>query len=369
MELLVDIGRGEPDFHTPDHVKQAACEAIRCNFTKYTPQPGIQELREAIVDKLAVENGVRTDAEHVVVSCGGKHSVENAIRCIVRPGDEVVMVTPYWFAYTEQVRLAGGVPVLAPAAEADGFVPSADSIRNAITAKTSLMVINSPNNPTGAVYPLPLLESIAEIAVENDLLVLADEVYEKCLYDGATHVSIASLSEDVAARTVTVNSVSKTHAMTGWRIGYAVLPGGLAQRVVAVQRVSTSAPSAISQKAALAAMTGNQSHVGEMAAAYAERRSLVLERIDRIPQLSTRRPKGAFYCFVNIGGLLGKSLRGRRIEDADAFTEALEAAAGVKVLSGVEFGSDRHVRISFAVAREALEEGFDRIEKALSDLS
>ena len=363
---LVDIGKGEPDFHTPEHVKEAAYAAIAENFTKYTPQPGIRELREAIAHKFASENGIRVAPEQIVVSCGGKHCVDNAIRCIVEPGDQVIVMTPHWFAYPQQVRWAGGTPVLVPAREAEGFLPEVEAIEAAITPATRAIVLNSPCNPTGAVYPRKLLERIARLAVEGDLTVIADEVYENIVFDGAEHISIASLDEAIAARTVTVNSVSKTHAMTGWRIGYAALPAALAERVIALQSVSTSAPSAVGQRAALVALTGDQAHVAAMTAAYAERRNLVLERIARIPQLSTTRPMGTFYCFVNIGALIGRIVYGETIRDADDFVKVVREGAGVSVVSGTTFGSDLHIRVSFAVHQEALEEGFNRIEELLA---
>jgi len=362
---LVDIGRGEPDFHTPDHVKDAARQAITENFTKYTPQAGIPELREAIARKFATENAVAVSPEHVVASCGGKHSLENAVRCLVHPGDEAIMLTPHWFAYPQQVRLAGGKPVLISTQERDGFQPDPEAIEAAVTPATRLIILNTPCNPTGAVYSRATLEHIARIACERDLMVLSDEVYERILFNGAKHVSIASLNGESAARTVTVNSVSKTHAMTGWRLGYAALPAGLAERVIEVQGISTSAPSAVSQRAALAALTGDQSHVARMVAAYTGRRQLVLDCIDRIPGLSTIRPSGTFYCFVNIGALAGRTVQGRTIHDADDFTALLRDEAGVSVVSGVNFGSGRHIRISFGVANAAIEEGFGRIEQLL----
>jgi aspartate aminotransferase len=368
VTTVVDIGKGEPDFHTPEHIKQAGHDAINENCTKYTPQPGIFELRAAIARKLKDENGIEASPRQIVVSCGGKHAVDHAVRCLVRPGDEAVIITPYWFAYPEQVRLCGGVPVFVPACPENGYAPDPTEVRAAITPRTRLLIINSPNNPTGAVYPGALLEELARIAVERDVIVLSDEVYEKIVFDGARHVSIASLNAGIAARTITVNSVSKTHAMTGWRIGYAVLPGDLAERVSAIQSVSTSAPSAISQRAALAAFTGDQAHVAQMTRAYAERRRFVLEQIGQMPGLSAVPPAGTFYCFVNVGSFVGQTVRGREIRDADAFTELLREEAGVSVVSGVGFGAPRHLRISFAVGFDALKEGFDRIRAFISAL-
>ena len=364
---LIDIARGEPDFHTPAYVKRAGCEAIEADFTKYTPQPGIPELREAIAAKFRTENGIEADAEDVVVSCGGKHSVEQAIRCLLRPGDEALIVAPHWFAYPEQVKLAGGTRVLVPARESDGFVPTLENIQAALTRHTRLLILNSPSNPTGAVYPRHLIEAIAALVLDNGLYVLSDEVYERILFDSAEHVSIASVDSDAARRCITVNSVSKTHAMTGWRIGYAHLPGGLAEKVTGIQQVSTSAPAAMCQRAALAALTGDQGHVKAMAAAYAERRAALLERVAAVPGLHAFAPKGTFYCLVNMNGLVGRRLRGHRILDADTFARVAEADAGVRVLSAAPFGAPEHLRLSFAVSLEAIHAGMDHLAQLIAE--
>jgi aspartate aminotransferase len=363
---LIDLGRGEPDFHTPAHVKQAAREAIEANYTKYTPQPGIPELRDAIARKFASGNGIHVSADEIVVSCGGKHSVELAIRALISPGDEVIIMTPHWFAYPKQVELAGGLPVLVPTREEDGFVPCVDRVKQSLTSRTRLIVLNTPGNPTGAVYPHDCLMSLADLALESDCHILSDEVYERFLFDGSKHVSIAGLDSEIARRVMTINSVSKTHAMTGWRIGYAALPGDLAERVIAIQEVSTSAPSAVSQRAALAALSGSQDHIGEMLQAYEARRAFVLDHLAGIPGISVFPPRGAFYCFVNISGLLQKDLHGRRAKDADSFVNLLCRGTGVQVSSGTPFGADKHIRISFARSMEDLQVGLDRVKQFLS---
>ncbi len=360
---IVDIGKGEPDFHTPDHIKRAGHAAIDENFTKYTPQPGIPELRDAIALKLKNENRIDASSEQIVVTCGGKHAVDYAVRAIVRPGDEVIMVKPYWFAYPDQVRLAGGSPVLVTARAENQYVPDPADIRAAVTGKTRLVIINTPNNPTGAVYQRAVLKEIAQLAMDHGLMVLADEVYEKLVFDRNEHVSLASLSPEIAAHTVTVNSVSKTHAMTGWRIGYGVFPGQWAARVTSMQGVSTSAPCAISQRAALAAFLGDQTHVSEMTKAYAERRAWLLQRLSRLPVFSAVAPAGTFYCFTGVSGMLGKKVGGRLLDNAGAVTTALRETAGVSVVSGAGFGAPNHIRISFAVSIDALREGFERIER------
>lgn len=366
-ESIIDIGKGEPSFNTPFHVKKAAHTAIDRNFTKYTPQPGIAELREAISGKFKTENGIQISPDNVVVSCGGKHSVENAVRAVVEPGDEVIVTKPYWFAYPAQIRLAGGVPVFVEVREDDGFVPDPDRIRSSISPRTKLLVLNTPSNPTAAVYTREILQEIAQIACEHDLTILSDEVYERLIYDGNVHVSIASLDDDTAARTITVNSVSKTHAMTGWRIGYAALPGELAQRVIEIQQVGTSAPSAVSQKAALAAMTGDQSHISVWRDVYTERRRWLLERLPEIPALTALAPAGTFYLFVNISKAIGRTIRGVEIENSKDFSDLLLEQAGVRVVSGEPFGANEHIRLSFAVKLDGIKEGLARIEKILSE--
>jgi aspartate aminotransferase len=362
---LVDIAKGEPDFHTPDFIKRAAREAIEANFTKYTPQPGIPELREAAARKLRTENGIDAAPEDIVITCGGKHAVEMSIRCLIAPGDEAIMITPHWFAYPGQVRMAGGTAILVAARETDGFVPNVEAVSDAITSRTRLIILNSPANPTGAVYPRRFLEAVAALAVGNDLHVLSDEVYEKVLFNGAQHASIASLGGGIAERTVTVNSVSKTHAMTGWRIGYGLLPGGLAKRVIGIQELSTSAPCAVSQRAALAALTGGQSHVAAMTDAYAVRREFLCDRIAAIPGLDAVPPRGTFYCLVSIRGLKGHSFGGSTVNNADDFARVAEEVAGVRVLSGVPFGAPEHIRVSFAVSSHAIEEGMARLERLI----
>ena len=362
---IIDLGAGQPDFPTPRHIKEAGKRAIDENYTKYTPQPGFDDLREAIARKFQVENRLHVSPDRVVVSCGAKHSLFQILQCIVNPGDEVLILSPYWLAYPVQVKLAGGVPIIVPAPEERRFQPDVDAIRAAASGAAKAILINSPCNPTGAVYGREVLTELAVLAVERGLFVIADEVYEKTLYDGAEHVSIGSLNAEIASRTVTVNSVSKTHSMTGWRIGYAALPGELAEEVTRLQSYSTSGPCAIAQRAALAALTKDSSHVEAMVTEYAERRRYLLERLARLPELSCRPPEGTFYLFLNISPICGRKIGGRRITGSADFAEMLLEEAGVKVIAGEGFGSDRHVRLSFATSMEALEEGTDRIERLL----
>lgn len=366
-EETIRLSVGEPDFPTPGHIKEAGVRAIAQDFTKYTPQPGFDDLREAIALKFRTENAVDVSPEQVVVSCGGKHSLYNVIQCAVAPGDEVIVLRPYWFATLEQVRQAGGRPVIVDTKQEDGFQPDPAAIRSALTGATKAIVINSPCNPTGAVFSRRTLTEIAQIALESRLLVISDEVYEKILFDGVEHVSVASLGPEIAARTVTVNSVSKTHAMTGWRIGYAAMPAPLARQVTELQSVSTSGPCAIAQRAALAALTGDQSHVQRMVASYAERRRYLLGRVGCIEGFSCGVPKGTFYLFVDVSGLTGKTIRGRVIRDADGVADLAQEEANVDLLSCAAFGAERHIRLSFAVSLDALRAGMDRMERLLRE--
>ena len=363
---IADLGVGQPDFPTPEHIKQAAYQAIAEDFTKYTPQPGFLDLREAVADTFRRENGFTVSAEQVVVSCGAKHSLYNIMQCALSAGDEVLIPTPCWFCYPHQVEMAGGVPVLLPTRQEDGFQPDVAQLRKAVTVKTRMLVLNSPTNPTGAVFTRETLAHVAELACELDLLVVADEVYEKILFGANTHVSLASLGPEVAARTITVNSVSKTHAMTGWRIGYAALPRQLAERVTLLQANSTSGPAAPSQRAALAALRGDQSHVATMVESYAQRREYLLKRLTELPELSCLSPQGTFYMFLDVSALLGRNVGSHVQTDVDKLSQLLLKEAGVRVTSGRSFGSERHVRMSFAAAQADLELGMDRLSAWLS---
>ena len=362
---IIDLSIGQPDFPTPQHIKKAGRRAIDENFTRYTPQPGFQDLREAIAGKFESENGIRVSPDQVVVSCGGKHSLYNIIQCVVGSGDEVILLQPYWAVAPEQIRRAGGTPVVAATREDKGFQPDPQRIGDAVTGATKVIVVNSPCNPTGAVYSRELLAEIGDIAVQHDLLIISDEVYERIVFDDAEHVSVASFSAGVAARTVTVNSVSKTHSMTGWRIGYAAMPLKLARKVTDLQSISTSGPCAVSQRAALAALTEDQSHVSTMVGEYARRRHYLLDRLRIAEGVSCSPPQGTFYLFLNISELTERKIRGRAVTGSADLVEILLEEAGVKVVPGEYSGSDRHVRVSFAASMEALEEGLDRIEHVL----
>jgi aspartate aminotransferase len=363
---IVDLSVGQPDFPTPDAIKAAAKRAIDENYTRYTPQPGFQDLRVAVARKFEHENGFRVSPEQVVVSCGAKHSLYNAIHCLVRPGDEAIILSPYWYAYPLQVQRAGGRPVLVATREEDAFQPQIDAVRAAVTRATRVMILNSPCNPTGAVYDRQRLSELADLAVERNLWVISDEVYETIIFDGAQHVSIASLNDRIGRRTITVNSVSKTHSMTGWRIGYAAMPLEIAAAATELQSYSTSGPCAISQRAALAALTVESVHVEAMRLEYTKRRRYVLQRLASLPQLGCCAPQGTFYVFLNISAFCSRTHGGRHIGGSEDFVRILLEMAGVKVTAGLGFGSDLHVRLSFAASMEAIDEGMSRIERFLS---
>ena len=365
-EVIIDLGAGQPDFPTPDHIKQAGHQAIEENYTRYTPQPGFDDLRKAVARKFTEENNLPVDPQQVVVSCGAKHSLFQIIKCLVEPGGEVIILSPYWYAYPIQVKLAGGVPVIVQTRGQQRFHPEMAAIRAAVSDATKAVIINSPCNPTGAVYGRELLGELADLALQRDLTLIADEVYERILFDGAQHVSIGSLGAEIAARTITVNSVSKTHCMTGWRIGYAAMPVELAEAVTTMQSYTTSGPCAIAQRAALAALTEDSSHVEEMVAQYARRREYLLERLARMGMLRCTPPEGTFYLFVDVSALLGRQIAGRRIHDGEDVAGMLLEEAGVGVIPTVGFGAEDHIRLSFAASMDVLEEGMDRIERAIT---
>ena len=367
MIALIDLAKGQPDYPTPEHIKEAGRQAITDNFTRYTPQPGFDDLREAVAGKFADENGFRVSPDRVVVSCGAKHTLYNVFQCALAKGDEVIIPSPYWFAYCEQVRMAGGVPVPVSCDEAAGFQPDVAAIAAAATDATRMIVINSPCNPTGAVFEEATLRKLADLACRRNLLIVSDETYERIVYDDRRHHSIAALAPEVAARTITVNSVSKTHSMTGWRFGYAAMPAAMAEKVTSLQSYVTSGPCAIAQRAALTALTGPQDHVAEMVAEYALRRDDLLDRLAKLGSFSCHRPRGTFYLFVDVSSLVGSQIRGRDIGDAADLAELLRDEAGVQVSPGTLFGSGRHIRLSFAASRADLQEGVERIAGVLNE--
>jgi len=363
---VIGFGAGEPDFDTPEHIKKVAIAAIEDGFTKYTPASGILELKQAICKKFEKDNGLDYAPAQIVVSNGAKHSLINAFQAICNPGDEIIIPAPYWVSYPEMVKIAGAVPVIIETSEQSGFKFTVEQIKQVLTKKTKALVINSPSNPTGMVYSEEELAEIADLAVERELFVVSDEIYEKLIYDGYKHVSIASLNNKIKEQTVVVNGVSKTYAMTGWRIGYTASNHEIAKIMANIQSHATSNPNSIAQKAAEAAISGEQDIINTMVSAFISRRNYMVKRINAIPGLSCVTPNGAFYVLMNISKLIGKEIEGKKINGSDDFADVLLEKAQVALVPGSGFGIDTHVRLSYATSLSNITEGLNRIENLLS---
>jgi aspartate aminotransferase len=366
---VIDFSTGEPDFDTPEPVKAAAEAAIRSGFTKYTPSSGIDELRGAIVDKLKIEQGLQYEKSQVLVSCGAKHSLYNLAEALLEAGDEIIIPTPYWVSYSDQALLNDATAVLLPTKEAEGYAIDPAELEQRITPRTKALIINSPCNPTGATYGHKMLEHIAAIAVRHNILVISDEIYEKILYDGATHISIATLGPEIAARTVVINGVSKAYAMTGWRVGYAAGPKDLITAMGNIQSQSTSNACSISQKAAVAALRFGDPFTKQMVAEFDRRRRTIIEGLNKIPGISCRMPGGAFYAFPNIKGVLGKRGPAGPINTPTDLATYLLKDAQIAVVPGEPFGSQEHIRLSYATSMEMITRGLDRLGLALKKLT
>lgn len=364
---VISFGAGEPDFNTPDHIIQAAIRAMADGKTKYTPTPGINELRAAIVRKFKEDNGLTYEPSQILVSTGAKQSLANALLAMVDDGDEVLMAVPYWVSYPELVKLAGGVPVLCQGDPANRYKLTPQLLEEAITERSKVLILNSPNNPTGTVYSREELAALAQVALDHDLIIISDEIYEKLIYDGE-HVSVASLSKEIYDRTIVVNGVSKAYAMTGWRIGYLAGPEGLVKAMSSIQSHMTSNPCSIAQYASLEAIAGDQGFVGEMQQEFAARRDLLVRLIEAIPGLDMIRPDGAFYVMMDIRSLLGKSVQGSPIRDGIDFSQRLLADQLVAVVPGEGFGLPGFVRLSYATSRENIEKGMARIRRFIETM-
>lgn len=360
---VIGFGAGEPDFDTPDNIKETAISAIQGGFTKYTPSTGIVELKDAIISKFKKDNGLEYTRKQIVVSVGAKHSLYNVIMSIVDPGDEVIIPSPFWVSYPEMVKLAGGTPVFVQTTEENRFRLTADMLRSAITPKTRAIVVNSPSNPTGAVIETSELQKIAQLAVERGIYVISDEIYEKMVYDGNRHVSIASFGDEIKNLTVTVNGVSKAYSMTGWRIGYLACNEEIAAGIGRIQDNSTSNPASFCQKAAVEALTGPQDAVKMMANEFDKRRKYIVKRLNDMPGITCPTPGGAFYVFPNISGLFGGE-----INSSDALAEHLLMNAKIAVVPGSGFGAGNYVRLSYATSMSNIERGMDRLEEAIRKL-
>jgi len=352
---VIGFGSGEPDFDTPAYIKDAAVKAIQQGFTKYIPASGTDQLKKVICEKFQRDNGLEYSPAQIVVSCGAKHSLYNIIQAACDKGDEVLIPAPYWLSYPEMVKVAGATPVFIETDEKTGFKVPVDRLKKAITKKTKALILNSPSNPTGCVYDADELKEIAAAAVKGNILVISDEIYEKIIFDKKKHVSIAGLGRDIFKNTVVVNGVSKSSAMTGWRIGYlASVSEELVTAVKNLQSHSTSNPASISQAAAVEAIKGKADAAGEMVREFERRRNYIVERINNVKGLSCLKPEGAFYVFCRIDKEGASSME---------VTEGLLEEAMVAVVPGKAFGSDRHIRLSFATSMENIQKGMDRIER------
>jgi len=348
------FGAGEPDFDTPEHIKAAAQAALETGFTKYTPSSGMPELREAIAQKFAADNGLTYKPSQIIVSNGAKQSCYNAIMAICEPGDEVIIPAPYWLSYPEMVRLAGAEPVFVATSEENNWKITAEQFEDAMTPKTKMIILNTPGNPTGSVYTREELRAISEVAAEEEIYMLSDEIYEKLVYDGTEHVSVASLTPEAYDLTITVNGFSKAYSMTGWRLGYLGAPEAIAKAIDSMQSHSTSNPCSFAQKGGLAALKGDQQPVVDMREEFNLRREYMFGRLNSITGITAVKPLGAFYVLANISALGLNSTN---------FADRLLSKANVAVVPGIAFGDDRTVRLSYATSLDVIKKGLDRIEE------
>ena len=363
---VIGFGAGEPDFNTPDYIKEAGIAAIEHNETRYTPSSGTVELRKAICQRLKADCGVEYTPQQISVSNGAKPCVYVALRALINPGDEVILPSPYWVSYSELIKMTGGVPVIVETREADHFKLTAQELRDAITPKTKAMILNNPSNPTGMMYSRKELEEIAKVCVEKDIYVISDEIYYRLAYDSEEFVSFAALGEDVKARTLLVNGVSKSYAMTGWRIGYVAAPAAISKVIGNYLGHCTGSPSSISQAAAAEALSASQETVEKMREAFEERRNYMVERMNQIEGVSCIKPEGAFYVMMNISKIFGKELFGHVIKDADDFGNMFLKYGKVAVVPGTSFGAPEFIRWSYATSMENIKAGLDRLECFLS---
>lgn len=365
---IVGFGAGEPDFDTPGYISDAGVQAIRQGKTRYTSAFGIDGLRKEIARKLKMDNGLDYQFDQIILSSGAKHSLSTAFQAICDSGDEVIIPSPYWVSYPEMVTIAGGKPVIVKTFMENGFKINASQLKNNVTPRTKAIILNSPANPTGSVYSSDELRDIAAVAVEKDIFVIADEIYEKLVYDGTRHISIASFGSEIKSRTILINGMSKAYAMTGWRLGYAAAEKNIIKAMGSIQGHAISHPSSIAQYAGEAALKGDQSIIAHMVKEYNGRRKYAMERLDSIECLEYVRPDGAFYVFISLEKLLGKAYKGRTISSSMDFSELLLEDAGVAVIPGAAFGDDSYIRISYATSMEEIKKGLDRIEGFVSQI-
>lgn len=365
---VISFGAGEPDFDTPRHIKDAAIRAINEGKTRYTPASGILELKEAVANKLEKDNGIKYDSDQIIICTGAKQALANALFAIINEGDEVLVISPYWVSYPELIRIAGGVPVFVDTKWEEGFKLNVGQLDSYVTDKTKAIILNTPNNPTGVAYSRREIEEIAEFCKKNDIIVISDEIYEKLLYGDSEHVSIASISQDAYERTIVINGVSKSYAMTGWRIGYAAASKKITKLMGSLQSHITSNPCSIAQYASLEAISGDQSEVETMRAEFEARRNYMVNRINNIDGVSCIIPDGAFYVMMNISQIIKKCYNGSIIKDSMDFSNILLDAEGVAVIPGIAFGADEFVRLSYATSMDNIIEGLDRIARFIETI-
>jgi aspartate aminotransferase len=366
---IVEFGAGQPDFDTPDYIKEAAKEALDRGMTKYTPVSGIPQLRKAICEKLKKDNGLDYQPNQIMVTNGAKHALYNAFQALLNPGDEVLIPTPYWNSYPEIVKMADGVPVFVESGESSGFKVTPEQVAAAITPKTKAIILNSPSNPTGAVYDAEELTALGKVLAARPVFVVTDEIYERFLYDGMMHHSIVELCPELKEKAIVINGVSKTFAMTGWRIGYAASPKEVAGIMNSIQGNSTSNPNSIAQWASLAALKNGYEEVEKMRKTFEERRDLAVSLINKTPGISCVTPKGAFYIMLNISEAIGMSFEGKKIGGSLDYCDLLLEHFDVAAVPGVAFGSDDHIRISYATDKESIQKGLERIAQFMAQLS
>ncbi len=365
---IIGFGAGEPDFGTPDHIKQAAKDALDKGITRYTASSGTLELRKAVARKLKEDNGLEYSPNQVIITNGAKHALFNTFQAIINPGDEVIIPTPYWVSYPELVKLADGIPVFLHTSEDNDFKINIEDLKKVIGPKTKALILNSPSNPNGCVYEADELRAIAELTVEKQFYVVSDEIYEELVYDGEKHFSIAGFGEDIKEQTIIINGMSKAYAMTGWRIGYAAGPKDVIEVMAHVQSHSTSNPNSIAQYASITALEAHSYALQHMVEAFSERRIFMVNRINQIAGLSCRLPKGAFYVMMNISQVIGKRYKDQLITDSLTFSDLLLEAKMVTVIPGIAFGVDSYVRLSYATSMENIIEGLNRIEAFTEEL-
>jgi len=365
---VIGFGAGEPDFDTPEHIKDAAKLALDQGFTKYTPESGTDDLKAAIAKKFGKDNGLKYEPSQVIVSCGAKHSLYNLFQAVLDPGDEVVIIAPYWVSYPDMALLAGARPVFVQTSAKKGFRPDPKDLESALSKKTRLVVLNSPSNPTGAGIPGEALKKIAGILQEGDFWIVSDEIYEKIVYDGFQHISIASFGEKLYKKTIVVNGVSKSYSMTGWRIGYAAGDQEVVKAMSKIQSQSTSNPTSISQKATVAALLGGEEEMQKMIKEFKARRDWIVKALEEIPGVHCYNPEGAFYVFPDISAYLGKSFKGKKINTSTELSEYLLDESRVAVVMGSAFGAEGFIRLSYATSMKNIQEGLKRIADALKKL-